>query len=73
MTRFHVLFNSISGRWECDNRRLCATETHVEPERFSPPVGLEHGTARAAGQLLNYRAVGATPNEIGVTLTATKF
>ena len=46
----YVLFNSItviSGRWACDNIRLCAMEPRLRSKRFPPQAGLEPETARS--------------------------
>ena len=51
----HLTFKNISvisGRWACDNNRLCAVEACLRLQIAPPQAGLEPGTARAAGQRL---------------------
>ena len=48
----------ISGRWDADNKRLCAMEPSYWLERFPPLAGFEPGTARTAGQGFTYWATG---------------
>ena len=55
MSRFYVLFNSISvisEQWADGDERLCAVEPRLRLERSSSQAGLELATARSVGQRL---------------------
>ena len=52
--QFYILFNNISGRWLCDNERLCAMEPRLQLERIPPQAGLEPATAKSVGQCFTY-------------------
>ena len=54
--QFYVLFNSISvisGRWDIDNERLCATEPRLRGEDFASS-GDRTRSARSVGQRLTH-------------------
>ena len=62
MTRFYVLFKSISvifGRWQGDNERLSAMDLGLRLKWFQSLAIIQSGTAKTAGQRIPYWAAGA--------------
>ena len=45
--------SAISGQWEVDNGRICATEPNFCMKRFLPQVGFELGIAKPGLIILN--------------------
>ena len=46
--RFYIILIEFHSNQKVDNENLCAVEPHLQFERFVPPEGLIHRTARTA-------------------------